>query len=87
MINQVDHFDHHAEEPPDRFHSDYDTFLAWLDAEAPAEHAQKLRNRPKHRRKRSNMKLWAPTLCAICGGTFDGRDIVEHLQKQHPVRP
>lgn len=43
MNQRTDLFDR-ATEPADRFHPDYESFKDWLDTEAPADQAQKLRN-------------------------------------------
>jgi hypothetical protein len=83
MNPDVDHFDHRAGEPADRWHPEHDGPKSWLNAEAPAEQGQKLRNRSRWRDKTINT-MWAPTVCHQCGDTFDGRDIIAHLVDAHP---
>ncbi len=81
MSQQVNHFDRGAE-PRARYHPHYDTFRSWLDAVAPADQAQKLRNRPKHRRRSGNMsRIYTPTSCHLCHDTIDVRDIVDHMRR------
>lgn len=46
MTNQVDHYA--RREPADRYHPEYESFVEWLDAEAPPDQAPKMRNRPRH---------------------------------------
>lgn len=82
MHEEVDLFDRRKTEPKDRFHPEYESFTDWLDALAPASQAQKLRNRPRHRRKGAgNNKLWAPTACHQCGNIIDGRELINHLER------
>jgi hypothetical protein len=54
MSPQVDHSDPRGNEPADKWHPKYESISDWLDAEAPLDQCQKLRNRPKHRRTQSN---------------------------------
>ncbi len=57
MNAYVDHFDHHAGEPADRFHPEYESFRSWLDAVAPATVEQKMRNRSRWHPPSSNVRL------------------------------
>lgn len=53
MSNEnVDQFGRADREPRDRYHPKYESFSEWLDAEAPPDQAQKLRNRSAFRSKR-----------------------------------
>lgn len=74
----VDRFDREAE-PANRWHPEYDSFRDWLDRNAPADSAQKLRNRPKWRR--TQVKLGVT--CHVCRCAFPADRIIGHLQEVH----
>lgn len=50
--DNVDQFAESTGEPRDRYHPKYEGFTEWLDAEAPVDQCQKLRNRSAFRSKR-----------------------------------
>lgn len=82
MSEQVDQHDRDRE-PRDRFHPDHDSFTDWLDNAAPADQAQKLKNRPKHRRRSPDTN---GVICHICQRHWPADQIIAHLQQDHPVR-
>lgn len=75
MNQQVGQFDR---EPANKWHPEYESIRDWLDAEAPADQGQKLRNRPKWRRKVSGL-----IECTGCGAAISSDEIVRHLKDAH----
>jgi hypothetical protein len=86
MNPDVDHFDHRAGEPPDRWHPEHDTVTGWLDAEAPVHHQAKQHNGRGSRYGKQINTADTTIACVLCHEDIATGDIALHLARAHPVR-